>query len=266
MTAKLVPALLCTSLLLACGSAPDPATAVPAPTDGSEMAAEGPTPAPAQPSTLERPQAPDLQHHMQRSFWLAVDIRNAVIAGDFASAERDARALVAQDYSGLPADWKPWIGEMQRHAQELTLTGGIDGAAQSVAGLAQACGNCHWRMQRGPRAEPTIDPDVDYDAADPIDARMLRHELGADELWRGLALPSEESWRMGARILTRAPMKPPIQDGTPVIPEMASQIERVRVLAKEARLAPSHDDRRHVYGELIATCARCHTVAGVTYR
>ena len=234
--------------LTACGGG-EPAQ--PARSSGSEVQATAKSEPPA-----EAP--PDLAAHMQASFWMAVRARDALIAGDLPSAQRAADALAKQDYSQLlPADWKHWVVQLQQGARELSIAPNLESASQELGRVALACGDCHDLHQRGPGRVRT-EPEPWRDPPDQLDERMLRHQIGAEQLWEGLAMPSEQAFRSGTITLTRAPLTPPERDGEPIDPAMQARIEDIRALARRARAATSYDERGRVYGELIARCASCH--------
>ena len=201
---------------------------------------------------------------MQATFWMAVQARDSVIAGDLATAKNAARSLEEHDYGNtLPASWKPWIGEMQKQAGEVVLAADINGAAMAIGTLGLTCGNCHYHHVAGPDT-PRDAPVPWEDAPDSMGERMDRHYAGVEQLWMGLVDPSEEAWRAGTITLTRAPLSAPQTKDGAVDPKAAAEIERVRGLAKRARVASSHPERAQIYGELIAGCGNCHTVTPAT--
>jgi hypothetical protein len=228
------------------------ASEAPASSSGAEVAA----PSVAEPTAVAP--EPDLAAHMQASFWMAVRARDALIAGDLPSAQRAADALAKQDYMKLvPADWKHWVVQIQQHARELSMAPNLDSASQELGRLALACGDCHDVHQRGPdRVRP--EPEPWRDPPEQLDERMLRHQLGAEQIWDGLVLPSEHAFQSGTITLTRAPLNPPLREGEPVEPGLQARIEEIRGLARAARGATSYEERGRVYGELVARCASCH--------
>jgi hypothetical protein len=205
--------------------------------------------------------APDRSAHMQATFWLAVVARDAVISGDLEAAKRAADALADHDYRGsLPGDWKHWVAQMQQRAADVALAPDLAAAAQSVATLSLACGDCHAQNRRTPelRNEQAL---AWNDPPEQLHERMYRHEVGAEQLWHGLIQPSEAMWLNGTATLTRAPLQPALRAGEEIDPAMAAKVEEIRELAKRARVAGSHPERAAIYGQLITRCADCHFVA-----
>ena len=189
---------------------------------------------------------------------MAVRARDALIAGDLARARDEARALEHHDYgNAFPADWKHYVEQMKQRAQGIVVAAGIDDAAQQLATLGLACGDCHYQSNAGPDA-PRAPPVPWQDPPDTLTARMDRHYTGVEQLWLGLVQPSEDAWRDGTVTLTRTPLVAPRTQGDAIPAGEHAKVEHVRELARRARAATSHEERAHVYGELIATCADCH--------
>lgn len=254
---RTTPSVLGILCLLAACSGSGPAAAAAEHSAGAERASEPAAPA-AEPAAAAEP---DLAAHMQASFWMAVRARDALIAGDLASAQRAADALASHDYGHLlPADWNHWVVLMRQYARELSMAPNPVAAGQELGRLALVCGDCHDLHQRGPeRVRP--DPEPWRDPPEELGERMLRHQIGAEQLWEGLVLPSETSFRSGITTLTRAPLRAPEREGEPIDAAMNARIEKVRTLAKAARAATTYQARGQIFGELIATCADCHAFA-----
>ncbi|MDH5673301.1 MAG: hypothetical protein OEZ06_14200 [Myxococcales bacterium] len=254
-----IPALAqLAALLTACSTASGPAPArSPAPQAASASGAEA-----------SPPEAPDLREHMQLTFWLAVDARDALIDGDLQRTKELANELATRDYGEtMPADWKHWIGQMQQHAEAVALAADMADAAQGIAKLGVSCGNCHLQQKQGPEHIRSQEEATQPQQAESVDERMERHDLAADLLWMGLSKPSETAWERGTVTLTRAPLEPPVTtSGEAVDARFASDVESLRQLARDARAATSLDERAQHYGKFLATCADCHHRARVGFR
>jgi cytochrome c553 len=207
------------------------------------------------------PAAPDRAAHMQATFWLAVVARDAVISGELETAKLAADSLAQHDFGGsLPEDWKHWVAQMQQRAGDVALAPDLAAAAQSVAALSLACGDCHAQKRRTPKlhGQQAL---AWKDAPEDLRERMYRYGRGAEQLWHGLIQPSDAMWLNGTATLTRAPVQPALRAGEQIGPAMAHKIEEIRALARRARVARSHPERAAIYGELITRCADCHFVA-----
>lgn len=200
-----------------------------------------------------KPESSELQWDMRHHFELATQARDGVIRGKLDVA-RTAGQQLAQHYDGrLPEAWQPQLAEMRRAATATMEAPNLDAAGVAVAELAQACGSCHGALGTGPRF-PTEDlPPEGTELRD----KMARHQWAADRMWEGLIAPDDALYAAGARALTQAPVW-----GTEALPDEVAQIEAgVRTSAEHASEAPSTDVRVVAYGQLLATCARCHAVA-----
>ena len=123
--------------------------------------------------------------------------------------------------------------------------------------MALSCGECHELRKRGPGRTLMV-PLPWEDPPDSLKQRMQRHQMGVDQLWDGLVLPSENAWRSGTVTITRAPLRGPEQADESSSAELHTRIEATRDLAKQARLAPTYQERGRIFGELISGCAQCH--------
>jgi hypothetical protein len=81
---------------------------------------------------------------------------------------------------------------------------------------------------------------------------MARHLWAADRLWEGLVGGAEDAWGQGLEVLAATPL-PAAQLGATREP-LARKLQSI---ATGARKGPA--DHAAVYGELLTTCAGCHT-------
>jgi hypothetical protein len=219
-----------------------------------------PLPASANPWPIPRlSERTDRKVHMGYTFWDAVDARDALLEADLGRAQTFARALRDRDYGDtLPQDWKPFIGDMRKHADQLAMAPDLETAAAELAMISLSCGNCHWFADHGPKPLPDARIVEPRKAEELVEERMLRHVIGSEQMWEGLILPSDHAWRDGTTVFTRAPLAPPIEDGMAIDTEMQASIEELRTLARNARVARSHKERAVLYGQMLAGCASCH--------
>lgn len=204
--------------------------------------------------------APDLAYHMRASFWDAVLARDALIAGDLAKAQGYGDRLAKTAYDRmLPTDWRHWYGQLQQYAEALSIAPNLAEASQELGRIALVCGDCHDIHERGPDV-PRTTPAPWVDPPESFDSRMHRHQLGMEQMWDGLVLPSEKAWRSGTITITRAPLRAPELADEAVDDATHQRVEQVRALAKAARAATTYEERGRVYGQLIAGCADCHSV------
>jgi hypothetical protein len=225
-----------------------------------EPAVEEPAAAPA--SGGERSsQEQNIADHMRLNFLLGIQMRDAIIQGNLPLAQKKASDLGSQDYSKvLPEHWLKDVEDMQASARDIAQARNLAEAAHHVSELAATCGDCHARL---PKQGPDREQEHGFSAKGPEDikTRMARHERAVDGLWFGLTMPSEASWRVGARALTEAPLSAPEVEGKPVDPATDAKMEAMRDIGRRALESEAQPERVKVFGELIGGCASCHAPA-----
>jgi soluble cytochrome b562 len=226
----------------------------------TQAAPASPTAVPS--ATAAEPAAPDRAHHMDQTFWDAVDARDALVFGDLELAKTAARRLRDRDFRGaFPDDWKLFVGDIQLRADELAMAPDLDAASAALGKIALACGSCHWFAQHGPAAMPEPRVTEPAPGEEELLERMDRHAVAAEQLWDGLTVPSDDAWYKGTLTFTRAPLAPPREQGIEIDSREQMRIENIRGLARQARVASSHGKRAELYGELVARCGHCHYTA-----
>ena len=178
-------------------------------------------------------------------------VRAAVIRGRLSDCQRAASEL----------EELPWLAELPRNEASgaraslahLRETSAVPAAARALGDLARVCPACHG-------ASPEVAERVAQRASVAApDSEMLRHQWAADAMWWGLVGPAEELWKSGAHSLAGAPLHRPDTVGLEPL-----NLE-VRLIARRAQRAPA-PDRPALYGDLLATCARCHQALNVVRR
>jgi hypothetical protein len=82
---------------------------------------------------------------------------------------------------------------------------------------------------------------------------MARHRWAADRLWEGVIGNSDVAWHAGLDVLAAAPLDEPANRAG-----LARQLQRQAENAR--RPGPGTlTARAAVYGEILTTCASCHT-------
>lgn len=220
-----------------------------------------PMPAAQNPWPIERlPERRDRKVHMGHTFWDAVDARDALIDGDLKAAQAAARALRDRAYGDtLPAEWKPFISDMRKHANDLAMAPDVEVAATELGMIALSCGNCHWLADHGPDPLPDARVIEPQPGEEQLRERMLRHVIASEQMWEGLIIPSDHTWHQGTLAFTHAPLAPPVDEGMAVDSSAHALIEELRPLAAKARVVTSRKERAQLYGQLVARCAACHS-------
>jgi hypothetical protein len=78
----------------------------------------------------------------------------------------------------------------------------VAGAAAATASMLATCGDCHTAMKVSPTPAQVVPP-----AVGGVVGHMLAHQQAADDLFRGLVIPSASTWYYGAKQLGSAPLR-----------------------------------------------------------
>jgi len=238
--------------VVACGhteaASPEPAPPPPPPkATGQE--------APPDRGDADEPDQPTASDRMLEHFRLVRAARDAVIQGHLPGVHKPLSRLAEGEYGiETPQEWMPWLNDIQAEARRGVQAQDLPEAARAVAQVARQCGECHSAHQDGPQlaGEPRtkLPPPVD------MKDRMERHQRAARLLWRGLTVPSHESWIAGANALTEIWVADPAaSDGdTP----LGKDVLAVSAMGPRLREAQTPHARAEAYGELIAACGACH--------
>lgn len=195
--------------------------------------------------------------HMQEHFTQAVALRDAVIDGDLTAAQEPARWMAEhQMEGGTPEGWGPYVAEMQAAAGGAVGSMELDAAASAAGTMAAQCGTCH--QAQGAMIDVSIG---EPPAAEPgTEAHMARHLWAMERLWDGLVTPSDAAWAAGAGVLADEPLAgSSFSDNPQLQAELAELAGRIHTLGAEAATAAELGTRGELYGQMLATCAPCHT-------
>lgn len=188
--------------------------------------------------------------HMHENFGLVRAIEHLLVRGKLDDARQLARGISeAPDEPGAG----PWAAQAMRvreRAAAVATATTLDEAIHGVARLGAECASCHVASGATPDlADPARPPADRNDVA----SRMTRHRWATDRLWEALIAPSDDEWKTGLEVLAATPL-PASELGKEREP-LARKLQRTAETARTTRPA----DRAQVYGDLLATCAACHT-------
>ena len=195
-----------------------------------------------------------LRFHMHENFGLLRAIELELVHGKLEDGRMLARQIAEAPDEGGAQPFAKRAATVRARAAELVAAPSIDEACRREARLAAACADCH--VDAGVLPEFADPPRLPADG-DTIKARMARHLWASDRLWEGMVGDSDESWRGGLDVLAATPLPWSAADG-----DRAALAKRLQQLASDARQAQATDqlrDRARAYGEILATCAACHT-------
>jgi cytochrome c553 len=199
---------------------------------------------------------------MREHFLLGAAIRDAIIRADLEAVREPATWLADHPQDDLPKSAQPQIREMQRLAAEVAKASDLAQAARGMARLAAACGSCHSAVD----ATPTLTAAMPRGEDESLAGHMRKHHRAADLLYRGLVVPSNQSWNRGADALTGDPVELALKRESTPQPEIEALARQLHDLAQQARKAEAPRSRSEIYGQMLATCSRCHRQQGVEIR
>ncbi len=197
-----------------------------------------------------------LEDHMLEHFARATQVQSAVVAGDLDGVDVHAEWLAEHPSpDGLPEGWQPYVKRMRELAWEVKNTRSLTVAAGATADMAGVCGDCHRNFEVKTWLDVTTEPP----AGTSLSSRMGRHQWAADRLWEGLIGPSDDAWYAGSEALAEAPLTARQVLGEDEV-SADYLADRVHTLGREARKTANDQSRVRLYGQLLSTCAECHSL------
>jgi hypothetical protein len=194
---------------------------------------------------------------MSSHFDAAAVVHTAVVRGDLTGVREPGRWLAEQSPPDLPEGTEAYVAELQKYARRAADARNLEDAAYATGRIAQACGACHREYAGGP--VPVLPPAADE--GPDLPAHMVRHAWAVKRMWEGLVVPSDDAWMAGAQALEGTPLQP--EEAIAANTEEVDYLEkRCHGLGSRAQLVAGPSARARIYGELIATCADCHELAG----
>jgi len=238
---------ICAALALAsCKSADDPAR---------PPAESPPAPARTPVASATPPDAATLKGHMREHFAAVSELQRAIARGHLDEAKQLADWLGSHDETLLDG-WQPYVDELKAAAAAVHDAKDLPVAAALAGRLARACSKCHearsatvaFAWLPAPDDQPTLE------------TQMKRHQWAAARMWEGLVGPSDELWDQGTRTLAATQLDL-VAAGGSGRGDITALARRVSELAKQGAKITDQDERARWYGELLSTCAGCHTLA-----
>ncbi len=196
-----------------------------------------------------------LRLHMHDNFDLLRAIERLLIRGKLEEAARFATAIAEVPDSPAHGSYASQAVLVRDRAAAVARATTVDQACKLEAKLAAACGGCHVETSVAPefRAYPAAPPDVQT-----VEGRMARHRWAADRLWEGIVGGADEPWRAGLDVLAAAPFD--WGDRAKERATLARDLQRLAATARKRKVADTLDNRATSYGEMLSTCAACHTL------
>jgi hypothetical protein len=127
--------------------------------------------------------------------------------------------------------------------------------------LGQRCAACHQAAPATIAFPKVLEPRGDPDPRQRVPGQMAHHEWAAARMWEGLIGPSDALWTQGAAALARTPMTLTAEAGEPGHDlGIADDAARLHLYGTRAGQVATLQERSQLFGDLLATCAHCHSV------
>ena len=202
-------------------------------------------------------------NHMHEHLGRITTIKTSIIMGDLDSVREPAKWIAEHEsVSGLPENYQPYVESMRQNAREVVAASDLQSAATAVSNMAITCANCHQANDVTIAVSITAEP-AEWGGTD---VHMQRHQWGVDRMWDGLIGPSDKSWKQGANMLVDIPLytydvmdESASMEDTIAIDTIA---QRLHSLGGQGAYTNSPEDRSSMFGEVLETCAECHTKLG----
>ncbi|HEY5944780.1 MAG TPA: hypothetical protein VIV40_04785 [Kofleriaceae bacterium] len=193
-----------------------------------------------------------VQQRMHVRFASVQQIEQGIVASKLADVRTAARTIAALDEPEVLARWQPYLASVKTAAQDLARAEDVVDASRLAAELGRQCARCHQAI--GGRIAFRGQPRPDTGTK--IQDTMAGHQWAAARMWEGLIGPNDEHWLAGANGLQHAPLTFVAESGELGIADDAAL---VRLLARRAVTLKTQAERAELYGNLLATCASCHS-------
>lgn len=211
-------------------------------------APEAPPPERFEPADIAR-------YHMRLHFDQLRSIERRLVDGKLDDAKTLATLVARPETDPGMAPWAAATKEVTDLATALSKAKSTDEALRLEVRVAVACARCHQdaRTEHPLFKAPGKVPRREH-ASSAI--RMVSHQWAVDRLWEGLVGNSDPHWRAGLSVISRTPLPySPVTDAPLLAKALQDRANQALRDADSAKL----DDRARAYGEMLVTCAACHS-------
>jgi cytochrome c556 len=199
--------------------------------------------------------SPNVRTHMAEHFAAAEALQKAIAQGRLSDARDEARWFASHDME-IPTSWQPYVDEMRDAARRIVRSRDVASAGLQLGRFGRACSSCH-QAHDAVLAFPDVPPPTDGQTQE---AQMRRHQWAAARLWEGLVGPDDRRWEEGARVMATTRFDASRAAHEKPNAEVIELAERLHDQATEAIAVRDSDARAALFGELMETCASCHTI------
>ncbi len=184
------------------------------------------------------------------------EIHYAVVQGNLRDAQAVAGWFIGREPApSLPSGSERLDSQMRSYAKDIVEANSIEDVATATASMGRTCGQCHETYGRGPALRIGSVEDLGDDMAE-----MTRHKWASDRMWDGLIGPSDSSWATGTREWSSSSTLPrEVREQNDVGGELHGLEVRLHRLGQQAAAEETLPGRAAIYGQMMATCAGCHT-------
>ena len=218
----------------------------------------GPAPIPKSAPILTESLAaasPQMRTHMREHVDRADQLQAAIAQGRLADA-RDLAAWFATHEMDRPPGWGPYLDEMRYAAHRIQKAPDVTAAGAALGRFGASCAACH--VATGARPAFAYEPPPQDTST--IEAQMVRHEWAAARLWEGVVGPADALWSEGARVMWTARFDLAKLAHEKPNADVAALAEQLREQAATAISLGDPAARAQFYGEMMQTCASCHSI------
>jgi mono/diheme cytochrome c family protein len=211
--------------------------------------------APGRDALPERFEREDIvRYHMRLHLEDLHTIERRLLNGRLREATSLASLIGRPEKDPGMAPWTAQTRALVDAATALAKATTIEDALRLEVQVAVTCAKCHQESLEKPifRA-PGKAPRHDHNSST---VRMVSHQWAVDRLWEGLVGNSDVHWRAGLGVLSASPLPyVPTTDA----PRLAKSLQARANQALRDTPTDSIDERARVYGEMLVTCAACHS-------
>lgn len=198
-----------------------------------------------------------VRFHMHENYALYAAVERLLLRGKLEDARDMARLIgLAPDEEGL-STWADRVTVVRDRVSALAGAPSIEEGCRRAARLAGACARCHVATSAMPEfAHPPVLPQD----RPTVESRMARHMWAVERIREGVLGGDDASWRAGLDVLAGASLPAPATEADRVA--LARRVRELTAPARSGGKASTLDDRARMYGEILVTCAGCHTADG----
>lgn len=222
--------------------------------------------------------AKEFDRVMEEHAALSLVARNALIRGELSTAQQSMRTLAFFMENAPPPEQGKHYARITRDlAQEVRRASDLEEACMAFARLSNACGQCHHAFDRGPPVKLEPAP-----GGEDLQMHMRRHYWAVERMWEALLSHSTAAFQAAAEVLAESPLhggQTPNEENPPGVTRLAYEVHDLAFAAavegkvqeeeyvprpgERIEVEPTTSGEAEIFGRLLSTCNRCHTLLDV---